>query len=187
MMMASVKPRLNGKRIALLSTNGLHEHEFWTPYYRLKEEAATLIVAGPEKGKTYRGEGIHGLDGLLLAPTDAAIAELNAAELDALVIPGGIYGPLELRDHAPTLNLVRQLDVKKKVIAAICHGPWVLVSAGVLRGRRATCPTDMADDVRNCGAEWLKQDVVRDGHIITGVYFGALPEFLRTVIDAIEG
>ena len=185
--MANVKPRLTGKRIALLAANGIHEHEFWTPYYRLKEEAATLIVAGPEKSTTYRGEGIHGLDGLLLAPTDAAISELNAAELDGLVIPGGIYGPLALRDHAATLELVRKLDAKKKIIAAICHGPWVLVSAGVLRGRRATSPTDMAVDVQNCGAEWVKQDVVRDRHIITAVYFGYLPQFLRAVIDAIEG
>jgi len=185
--MAQVKPRLTGKRIALLAADGIHEHEFWTPYYRLKEEAASLTVAGEQKGKTYRGEGIHGLDGLLLAPTDAAISDLNANDLDALVIPGGIYGPLTLRAHAPTLELVRKLDAQKKVVAAICHGPWVLVSAGVLRGRRATCPEDMAVDVRNAGAEWVKQDVVRDGHIITAVYFGYLPQFLRTVIDAIEG
>lgn len=185
--MAQTKPRLTGKRVALLAADGIHEHEFWTPYYRLKEEAAALIVAGPQKGKTYRGEGIHGLDGLLLAPTDAAISDLNANDLDALVIPGGIYGPLELRAHAPALELVRKLDAQKKIVAAICHGPWVLVSAGVLRGRRATSPQDMAIDVQNAGAEWIRQDVVRDGHIITAVYYGYLPQFLRAVIDAIEG
>lgn len=105
--MAVSKPRLSGKRIALLAVNGAHEHEFWTPYYRFKEEGARLIIAGPEKGKVYRGEGRHGLDGLNLAPTDVSIASLKAANLDALVIPGGIYGPLELRVHAPTLKLVR--------------------------------------------------------------------------------
>lgn len=183
--MPTLNGRLRGKRVALLAVNGAHEHEFWTPYYRLEEEEATVIVAGPERGKLYFGEGRHGLDGLKLAPTDTAIAELKPAELDGLIIPGGIYGPLELRVHAPTLELVRQLNTQRKVLAAICHAPWVLISAGVLRGRRAVCPDDMEVDLRNAGAQLGKEDAVRDGHIITAVYFGFLPQFLKLVIDAL--
>jgi protease I len=179
--------RLEGKTIALLSATGVHEHEFWVPYYRFREEGATVLVCGPEAGVVYRGEGRNGKDGLDLAPTDAAIAEVDADAIDALVIPGGIYGPLELRNHEPALRLLRAMDERGKVIGAICHGQWVLVSADVLRGRRATSPRDIAPDLRNAGAEWVDEEVVRDGNLVTAVYFGYLPGFLRTLVEAIAG
>ena len=91
-----------------------------------------------------------------------------------------------LRDHAPTLDLVRAMDARGGIIGAICHAQWVLVSADVLRGRKATSPGDIAVDLKNAGAEWVGDDAVRDGHLITAVYFGYLPAFLRLLIDAIE-
>jgi len=185
--MACVPPRLKGKKIALLAATGIYEHEFWVPYYRLREEGANVIVCGPQKDTVYRGEGRHGKDGLDLARTDAAIDEMNADELDALIVPGGIHGPMALRRHEPALALVRAMDERKKIIASICHGPWVLVSADILRGRRATSPRDIEIDLRNAGAEWVNEQVVRDGNLITGVYYGYLPQFMRVVIDAIEG
>jgi protease I len=178
-------PRLAGKTVALLSADGVHEHEFWVPYYRFREEGARLLVCGANAEVVHRGEGRHGRDGLDLAPTDVAVEDVDPDGIDALVIPGGIYGPLFLRAHEPTLRLVRAMDERGKVIGAICHGQWVLVSAGVLRGRRATSPGDIAVDLRNAGAEWVDEDVVRDGHVITAVYFGCLPDFLRTIIDAL--
>ena len=184
--MPHIPPRLTGKTIALLAARGLHEHEFWTPYYRFKEEDANVLVCGPEKDVVYQGEGRHGMDGLDLAPTDAAIEDVDADAIDALVIPGGIYGPLALRSHQPTLDLVRAMDEREKPIGAICHAPWVLVSADVLRGRKATGPGDIAVDMKNAGAEWVDQQAVRDGHLITAVYFGYLPAFLRLLIEAIE-
>lgn len=186
-VVAAVKQRLVGKRIALLAVEGAHDHEFWVPYYRFQEEGAKVIVAGPERGRTYLGEGRHGKDGLELAPTDAAIADLKADQLDALVIPGGIYGPLYLRNDPATLALVRAMDAQQKAIGAICHAPWVLVSADILRGRRATSPRDIEVDMTNAGAVWVDQEAVRDGHLVTSVYFGFLPAFLRLLIDAIEG
>ncbi len=179
--------RLTGKTVALLSANGGHEHEFWVPYYRFREEGAHVLVCGAEAGAVYRGEGRHGTDGLDLAPTEAAVADISPDDVDALIIPGGIHGPLVLREHKPTLDLVRAMDERGKVIGAICHAQWVLVSADILRGRRATSPRDIAVDLRNAGAEWVAEDVVRDGHLVTAVYFGCLPEFLRTLIDAIVG
>src|SRR5262249_23739760 len=118
------RPRLAGKRIALLVERGMHEHEFWVPYYRFKEEGASVIVCGPKQGVIYQGEGRHGLDGLNLARTDANFEEVDAGELDALVIPGGIYGPLALRAKPAVLDLVRAMDRQGKVIGAICHGQW---------------------------------------------------------------
>lgn len=181
-----MKPRLTGKSIAVLAVDGTHEHEFWVPYYRFREEGAEVVVAGPERGKTYYGEGRHGTDGLALAPTEQAVEDLKAADLDALVIPGGIYGPLTLRAHTPTLALVREMNAQRKIIGAICHAQWVLVSADVLRGRKATSPGDIAVDLKNAGAEWVKQEAVRDGNLITAIYFGYLPQFLRLLIEAIE-
>lgn len=185
--MAAAKQRLVGKRIALLAVEGAHDHEFWVPYYRFREEGANVIVAGPERGRTYLGEGHHGKDGLHLAPTDIAIADVKADQIDALVIPGGIYGPLWLRNDPATLSLVRAMDAGQKVIGAICHAPWVLVSADILHGRRATSPRDIEVDMRNAGATWVNEEAVRDGHLITSIYFGYLPAFLRLLIDAIEG
>jgi protease I len=182
----SAQPRLPGKRIAILVANGMHEHEFWVPYYRFKEEGATVIVCGAEKGVIYQGEGRNGLDGLNLARTDAAFGDVNPEELDALIIPGGIYGPLALRAKAPVLDLVRAMHRQGKVVGAICHGQWVMVSADILRGRKATSPRDIAVDLKNAGAEWVDQEAVRDGNLITAVYFGYLPAFLRLLIEAIE-
>ena len=180
------EPRLAGKTVALLSAPGAHEHEFWVPYYRFREEGAKVLVCGAEAGVVYQGEGRHhGTDGLDLAPTKAAVADVDPDEMDALIIPGGMMGPMYMRAHGPTLDLVRAMDERGKPIGAICHGPWVLVSADVLRGRRATGPGDIAVDMRNAGAEFVNEDVVRDGHIITAVYFGHLPWFLRELIDAI--
>ena len=184
--MAEHSPRLAGKRIALLAVDGAHEHEFWVPYYRFKEEGATLTVAGPEADRIYHGEGRCGKDGLALARTDKAIADLRADQLDALVIPGGIFGPLYLRNDFATLELVRQMNAREKIIGAICHAQWVLVSADILRGRRATSPDDMAVDMTNAGADWIKQEAVRDGHLITAIYFGYLPAFMRLLIEAID-
>jgi protease I len=180
------RPRLPGKRIALLAAAGVHEHEFWVPYYRFREEGASVIVCGAERGMVYQGEGRHGLDGLDLAPTDATFGEVDPQALDALVIPGGIYGPLALRADADVLDLVRALHSRGKIIGAICHGQWVMVSADILRGRKATSPGDIAVDLKNAGAEWLDQEAVRDGNLITAVYFGYLPAFLRLLIEALE-
>ena len=111
---------------------------------------------------------------------------MDPAALDALVIPGGIYGPLALRARPVVLDLVRAMHHPGKVVGAICHGQWVMVSADILRGRRATSPRDIAVDLKNAGAEWVDQEVVRDGNVITAVYFGYLPGFLRALIEAIE-
>jgi deglycase len=183
---ASAHPRLPGKRIALLAANGMHEHEFWVPYYRFKEEGAAVIVCGAEKGVIYQGEGRNGLDGLNLARTDATFGDVDPSEIDALIIPGGIYGPLALRAKPAVLELVRAMHSGGKVIGAICHGQWVMVSADILRGRKATSPRDIAVDLKNAGAEWVDQECVRDGNVITAVYFGYLPAFMRALIEAIE-
>jgi protease I len=175
---------LSGKHIAILIATGYHEHELLFPYYRLKEAGAEVIVAGPEAGATVWGEGRHGMDGLPFV-TDIALHQLRASELDALHLPGGIYGPLELRDREDVRQLVRAMVDQHKIVGAICHGPWVLISAGVVAGRQIACPRDIAVDAENAGACYVATGAVRDGPLVTGVYFGNLPEYIRLFISAV--
>ncbi len=178
--------RLEGKKIAILIADGYHEHEFLFPYYRLKEAGAEVLVAGPEADATVYGEGRHGLDGLPFTTTHA-LAVLRAEELDAVHLPGGIYGPLFLRDRGEVCDLIREMVAMDKVVGAICHGPWVLVSAEVVRGRKVACPHDMAVDVENAGATYVDAPAVRDGPLVTSVYYGYLPEYMREFMAAVAG
>jgi protease I len=177
---------LRDKRIAILIAAGYHEHEFLFPYYRLKEAGAQVIVAAPEAGATVYGEGRHGMDGLPFL-AEAAIRDLSADDLDALHLPGGIYGPLALRARDDVCDLVRAMVAQQKTVGAICHAPWILVSAGVVSGRKVACPSDMAIDVENAGATYVSDRVVRDGPLVTAVYFGYLPEYMREFIAAASG
>ncbi len=177
--------QIEGKRIAILIADGYHEHELLFPYYRLKEAGAEVIVAGPEANATVYGEGRHGMDGLPFMTTHA-IPDLTADDLDAIHLPGGIYGPMFLRDRKDVCDLIRQMVACNKIVGAICHAPWILVSAGVVRGRKIACPGDMAIDVQNAGATYLDEPAVRDGPIVTSVYFGYLPEYIREFMSAVS-
>jgi len=106
-------------------------------------------------------------------------------KLDVLYLPGGIFSPLALRVHRPTVDLVRKAMENNVIVAAICHAQWILVSAGVVKGRRITCPSDMADDVKNAGGIYVEEKCVRDKNLITAVYFGYLPEQFQVLMPAI--
>ena len=177
---------LAGRRIGILIATGYHEHELVYPYYRLKEAGVDVVVAGPEAGEALLGEGRHGRDGLEFA-TGAAISDLSADGLDALHLPGGIYGPLELRAREDACRLVSDMVEREKVVGAICHAPWILISAGVVRGRRIACPDDMAVDVENAGGTRVRERAVRDGPLVTSVYFGYLPEYMTMFMAAVAG
>jgi len=173
-----------GKRIAILVATGYHEHELLFPYYRLKEAGAVVTVAGPESGEIVYGEGRHGTDGLPFT-TDAAIRDLNARDLDAVHIPGGIYGPLALRDREDVCQLVRDMVAQDKIVGAICHAPWVLISAGVVAGRKIASPRDISADVTNAGGTYVAEEAVQDGPLVTSVYFGYLPQYMKTFLRAV--
>jgi len=177
---------LSGKRVAILIADGYHEHELFFPYYRLKEAGAEVMVAGPEANATVYGEGRHGMDGLPFTTTHA-IPDLKADDLNAVHLPGGIYGPLFLRDRKDVCDLIREMVAQGKIVGAICHAPWILVSADVVRGRRIACPGDMAVDVQNAGATYVDERAVRDGPIVTSVYFGYLPEYMKEFMAAVAG
>ena len=127
-------------------------------------------------------EGRDGKNGLP-AKVDCTVESLLEEDLDAVYLPGGIFGPLKLRAHEPTLALVRKSMEAETIVAAICHAQWILVSADVLKGRRLTCPGDMAVDV---GGIFVDEPAVRDGNLVTAVYFGYLPEQFRILVKAIS-
>ena len=137
-----------------------------------------MLLVGPEAGKTYSSKLGYP------AKSEVAAADVSAEDFDAVVIPGG-FAPDYIRRSSFMLDLVRDMADQGKVVAAICHGPWVLCSTPALKGRRATSFFAIKDDVTNAGADWVDEPVVRDGNIITSRTPDDLPVFLRTVIEAV--
>jgi protease I len=169
--------RLTGRKIAILCGPDYEDMELHYPRYRLMEEGAEVVVAGigPSEYKGKKGYPIT---------VDVQIADLNPSDFDAVVIPGG-YAPDHMRRSDDLLRFVRAIDDQGKVVAAICHAPWVTVSAGIMKGRRATCVPAIKDDVINAGADYVDQPVVVDGNLITSRRPDDLPLFLPAIIDAI--
>jgi protease I len=171
---------LTGKRIAILAENNYQDLELWYPLLRLREEGAEVKVIGTGSAETYTSK--YGYP----VKVDAAAHQVKAADFDAIIVPGG-YAPDLLRRYEAILTLVREAHQQGKVVAAICHAGWVLISAGILKGRQVTCVSAIKDDVINAGATYVDQEVVQDGNIITSRMPGDLPAFCRTIIAALEG
>jgi len=169
--------RLDGKTVVLLIADGYFEHEYFFPYYRFKEEGAKVITAGLTHGVVY-GEGNNGRDGLA-AEVEIAAADLNVSEIDILFLVGGVYGPLFLRVSKDIQVLVRECFKLEKLVCSICHAPWILISADVLKGRKISCPHDMAPDVIGAGAEYIRNAVVADGNLLSAGGQRLLPEMFR--------
>ncbi len=169
--------RLSGKRILILCGPDYEDMELHYPRYRLLEEGASVVVAGIG-AETYRGKKGYPVT------VDAQVSGLSAHDFDAVVIPGG-YAPDHMRRSEDLLSLVREMHDEGKTVAAICHAPWVTISAGIMKGRRATCVPAIKDDVINAGADYVDEPVVIDGNLVTSRRPDDLPAFLRAVIDAI--
>ena len=170
---------LHGKRIAILAENMYQEMELWVPYYRLKEEGAEVKVVGAGGAKSYTSK--HGYP----VSVDVQAEQVKAVEFDAVVVPGG-YAPDMMRRHAGMVGLVRDAAQQGKVVAAICHAGWMLVSAGILRGRQATSFFSIKDDLVAAGADWKDAEVVVDGNLITSRKPDDLPAFCRAIVGALR-
>ncbi len=172
--------RLKGKKAALLVEDIYNEFEVWIPYYRLKEEGVEVTVVGSGTAAVY-----HGRYGIPIH-ADKKASEVHVDQFDAVVIPGG-YAPDKMRIHPEMVALVRDAFFKGKVVASICHGGWMLASAGILKGKKATSYVAIKDDMINAGAHWEDAELVRDGNLITSRKPEDLPAFCRTLIEAMEG
>jgi protease I len=173
--------RLIGKTVVILIAEGYHEHEFWFPYYRFLEEGARVIVAAPQAGVVY-GEGRNGKDGLE-AKADIPINAISQTLPDILFLPGGIFGPLTLRAMELVQNYVKRCVDEGVLVCAICHAPWILISADVLKGRTVSCPPDMSWDVIGAGATFSTDAVTLDENLLTAEYFACLPEMFHVLFS----
>jgi len=170
---------LAGKRIAVLAADLYQEMEIWYPLLRFREEGAKTVAVGAEAGKTYSSKKGYPV------VADQSIADVYARDFDAVVIPGG-WAPDTLRQDERMVNFVREMDKAGKVVAAICHAGWLLCSADILRGRKATCFKAIKDDMVHAGAHYVDEDVVVDGNLITSRMPTDLPAFCREVIKALK-
>ena len=169
--------RLQGKTVLIFAAPQFEDLELLYPYYRLKEAGAEVILVGP-KAELYTSK--HGYP----AKAEKAAEEVSARDFAAVVVPGG-FAPDHLRRYPAVLRLVREASEQGKVVAAICHAGWVLVSAGILRGRTVTSTPAIKDDMINAGAKWVDREVVRDGKLITSRKPDDLPAFCREIIAAL--
>ncbi|QEG37793.1 type 1 glutamine amidotransferase domain-containing protein [Bythopirellula goksoeyrii] len=169
---------LTGKRILSFVGDIYEDLELWYPKLRLIEAGAEVVVAGPEAGAHYQGKNGYP------CTSDAAIADVQADQFDGLLVPGG-FMPDKLRRDNKVLDLVRQFDAAGKLIAAICHGGWIPISAGVYQRVRVTGSLGIKDDLVNAGAIWEDAAVVVDRHFVSSRKPDDLPEFCRGMLEVL--
>jgi protease I len=172
---------LSGKKVAILVHNYFEEDEFTGPLKALKEAGAEVdvIAADPQNGKI---QALRHVDKSDRYPFDKTLEEANIDDYDGLVLPGGAINSDQLRVKDKAKQWVREIVEQGKPLAAICHAPWVLASAGIANGRRLTSFFTIQDDMRDAGADWLDEEVVIDGSIITSRKPGDVPAFNKALI-----
>jgi len=167
---------LSNRRVLCLVGDDYEDLELWYPKLRLEEAGASVVLAGEHAAHVYRGK--HSYPGR----SDAAVAELRGEDFDGLVIPGG-WMPDKLRRDPAVLGLTRHFAAGGKLVASICHGPWIMISAGVCRGFRMTSTPGIKDDLINAGAEWVDAAVVVDRNYITSRRPSDLPAFGAALVE----
>ncbi len=165
-------------RVLILAANGVEDLELYYPYLRLLEEGVDVDVAAPEKGVIKCKYGYQ-------FKVDLSINDVKPEEYDGLILPGG-KAPERIRIYAKTIEIVKHFSNTGKPIGAICHGPQVLISAGIIKGRRVTCYIGIRDDVIVAGGKYEDKEVVVDGNIVTSRNPFDLPYFMREFIKLLK-
>lgn len=172
---------LTGKRVGFLATNGFEDSELTSPWEALAEAGATTIMISPTTGR------IEGKNGHV-QPVDSRPGDASADELDALVLPGGVVNADHLRMDGDSVALAREFFTQQKPVAVICHGAWILIEAGVVKGRKLTSYPSLMTDLRNAGADWVDEEVVVDQGLVSSRTPDDLPAFnAKTIEEIAEG
>src|SRR5213594_2206539 len=171
---------LQGKRVAILVEDDFEDRELTGPLEALRDAGATVTLVGPTAGAEFKGKR-----GLAMVRSEAAAGAVRMKDFDALVIPGG-YAPDKMRMRHAMVDLARDAMEAGKPVAAICHGPQLLISADVLRGRTLTCWPSIAIDVKNAGGLYVDKPVVEDGNLITSRKPDDVPAFSEAIIRALS-
>lgn len=169
--------RLSGRKIAILLAEGVEDLEFYVPLMRLQEEGAEVLAAGLDM------KSVHGKGGLEIKPT-VTVDALKPDELFGLVLPGG-WAPDKLRRYPAVTDLVHTMNADGKVIGTICHGGLIAISAGIVKGRKATGSLGIKDDLVNAGATWVDEAAFHDGNQVWGRVVADIPAFCRELVAAL--
>lgn len=169
--------KLTNKTIAILVAEGVEDLEYYVPMMRLQEEGARVLSAALDL------KPVHGKNGLLIKP-DTTIDSLNPDDLFGLVVAGG-WAPDKLRRSSVVLELVRKMNAAGKIIGIICHGGLIPISAGILKGKRATGSLGIKDDLVNAGATWVDEPAFREGNLVWGRVVADIPDFNRELVAAL--
>ena len=170
---------LEGKRVAVLAEDQYEDLELWYPYYRFKEAGAEVKIVGSGRAASFSSK--HGYP----ARPDLNVGDARVEDFDAVIIPGG-YSPDLMRRSADMVGFVRDMDAAGKPVAAICHAGWMLVSAGIVKGRRATCFFSIRDDLVAAGAQYVDAPVVVDRNLVTSRMPADLPDFCRALLEQLS-
>jgi protease I len=174
--------QLENKRVAILATDGFEQSELEEPLGALEEAGADVSIVSPKSGKI---QAMRHADKGDIFDVDLPLDEAKAENFDALVLPGGLMNPDELRSTPAAVEFVRAFGQTGKPIAAICHGPWVLIEAGLVKGRRLTSWPAIKTDVRNAGGNWVDEEVVVDNGLVTSRKPDDIPAFNAKMIEEI--
>lgn len=175
-------PAISETRILIMSDNGFEQSELETPLEQLRALGAEVVVATPD-GADIKGWQDKDWGGTV--PADLSIAEVDAADYDALVLPGGQMNPDLLRVNRAAVDVIRAFATAEKPVAAICHAPWLLIEAGLASGLNATSYNSIKTDMINAGANWVDEPVVVDGKFITSRNPGDLDQFVKAIADMV--
>jgi protease I len=171
---------LNGSRVAILVADGFEQVELTEPRAALEQAGAKTQIVSPASGQV---QGFNHLDKGDKFPVDVPLANANAADYDALLLPGGVANPDQLRTMEPALTFVRSFFDDGKPVAVICHGPWTLIDAGVVKGRTITSWPSVRTDLRNAGAKWVDQEVVTENGLVSSRKPEDIPAFNKKMIE----
>ena len=174
---------LNGKSILILATHGFEQSELEVPLAKLKDAGAVVHVASPESGEI---KGWEKKDWGRTVKVDKSLDEIRADTYDAIVLPGGQMNPDTLRGNDKAIALVKDFFAQGKVVAAVCHAPWLLIDSGIANGRRLTSYKTIRQDLVNAGAQWEDSEVVTDKGVVTSRNPGDLPAFVAKIIEEVN-